>query len=406
MSETTRYFDARTIETVHEVFGSKEGRFNPRTLSNPGFAPEGMERLRRGICKDGLNHSLLVRLVDGKPKVVAGERRLRAILGLMEADEEAQKKIAAGDTTAERVMVMNQRTKKKEPALDVYGKQGVECKICDAKDEKDALRQAIVENTLHEGLTEFELLLQCEKMEKAGISRAEQAEIVDMSEAWISQSHSLLNAHHSILKYMESGKLTRTAALTFLNVDDDKVEATLKRAIDLTYKEAEMKEIQAQAELDRAMEEIQLGEGALRISKYTGDHESARKARKQVARASRAAQKAQGKVKSAQAKKKKTITVDTINKAAQDVDADVDLKRPQTMKNIRLIEGEIGDLLKEGDVAVLTNPANGQEYDRGDMEIVHLVLGWALNHNNLAHPLDAIVQVRGEKKAKPKKAKK
>ena len=117
-----------------------------------------------------------------------------AVLGLVEADEEAKRLIETGDTEAQRVLVKNQHNNKMEPALFVYGERGVECKVTDAVDEKESLRQAIQENTLHRWLlTDYELLLQCEKMERACIF-ADQFETMGVSEAWISQSHSLLEA--------------------------------------------------------------------------------------------------------------------------------------------------------------------------------------------------------------------
>lgn len=392
----TVFFDPREIEVVTGSLGRKEARFNPRTLSNPGFGDEEMSSLRKGIAKDGLNHSLLVRLDDdtSKPKLVAGERRLRAILQLVESDEIALKKIESGDTDAKRVLVKNQRNGKMEPALKVYGEIGIECKITDERDEREFLRQAIQENTLHEQLTDYELLLQCHKMEDSGFTRAEQAETMGVSEAWISQSHSLLDGPDCILRAMERGQLTRTAALTFLPVPKDKVETVLAHAIALTYRDAEVKEAQAQGELDKAMDDLQAGESALRLSQFTGNHESARKARRQVSRAGKSKVKAEKKLDSAKSKKKKKkITVDTIMKAAQDVDgAAENLNKPQSMKHARLVNGEIKDLLvlNEGEDSII-NPANSQRYARRDICIVQNVIEWFLNQNHCKHPLDAIL---------------
>jgi hypothetical protein len=391
MSNTrTKYFDPRDIEIVNS---DKGARFNPRTLTNPGFSDESISSLRRGIAKDGLNHSLLIRLDErtDKPKLVAGERRLRAILQLMEADEIAKKKIASGEE-CRRVLVKNQKNGRLEPALKVYGEDGVECKITDEKDEKEFLRQAIQENTLHEALTDYELLLQCKQMQDRGFSRSEQAETMDASEAWISQSHSLLEGHNCVLRAMEKGQLTRTAALTFLNVPDDKVELVLGRAIDLTYQEAEIKEAQAQGELDRSLDELQLGENALRLSQFTGNHESARKARKQVARAGKNKVKAEKKLVAAKSKKKKKITVDVITKAAHEVDgAAENLNKPQSMKHARLIKSEIKEMLSLTEDDFILRPDTEIEYSRRDIDIVFNVVEWFLNQNHCKHPLDAIL---------------
>lgn len=396
--ERCRFFDPRQIEIVTGCLGKKEARFNPRTLSNNGFSADNMDRLSNGIAKDGLNHSLLVRL-DAKtkrPKLVAGERRLRVILNLIEKDEAALKLIQAGEKDVKRVMVKNPKTGKMEPALKVYGEQGVECKITEEQDEREFLRQAIQENTLHEQLTDYELLLQCEKMEKAGFSRADQAETMDVSEAWISQSHSLLNGPDCILKAMEQEKLTRTAALTFLPVPADKVDAVLKRAIDITYHDAEVKETEAKAELGVALEELNRGESQLRLSQFTGNQESARKARRAVARAGRNKEKAEKKLESAKGKKKKKISVETITQAAKEVDGAGDnLHKPQSMKNIRLISTDLADLLKSTEDDEITNPANDQAYSRRDIAIVQGVIDFVLAKNELKHPLDAILAADG-----------
>lgn len=388
------YFDPRDIEIVTGVLGKKDTRFNPRTLSNPGFSNDNMDSLRRGIAKDGLNHALLIRIdpVTNKPKLVAGERRLRAICLLVERDQEAERKIKAGDKNAKRILVKNQKNGKMETAVSVYLDQGVECKITDETDEKEFLRQAIQENTLHESLTDYELLLQCRQMEDAGFTRSDQADTMDMSEAWISQSHGLLNGPACVLTAMERGQLTRTAALTFLAIPNEKVEEVLKRAIDITYREAEQKEAQAQGDLEKAMDEIQRNEGTLRLSQYTGDGAAERKARRQINRAGKARTAAEKKILTAKQKKKKKIPVEIINKAAQQVDgAAENLNKPQSMKHARLISTQIKSLLESTKEDVLVRPDSKQQYSKRDVCVVLNVIEWFLNQNHCKHPLDAIL---------------
>jgi len=392
--ERTRFIDPREIEIVTGSLGKKEARFNPRTLSNQGFSSESMLSLRTGIAKDGLNHSLLIRLDErtNKPKLVAGERRLRAISQLIDSDEAAVKQIAAGNKTISRVLVKNPKNGKMEPALKVYCEQGVECKITDEKDEREFLRQAIQENTLHEGLTDYELLLQCKKMEESKFSRAEQAATMDVSEAWISQSHSLINGPDCILQAMEREQLSRTAALTFLPVPPDKVANVLKRAIDITYQDAEMKETEAKEELSSALDEIQKSDAELRLSQFTGNQESARKARRSVARAGRSKDRAEKKLEDVQDKKKKKISVETITQAAKEVDGASDnLNRPQSMKQVRQLSIEIGEMLKSEE-DMLEN-SDGDKFERRDVLIVQGVMEWMLNKNKCNHPLDAILLV-------------
>jgi hypothetical protein len=400
----TMYFDPRKIRFSKKVLG-REGRFNPRTLNNPGFQPERMEDLQRGIKKDGLNSALLVQLSDDDdaPDLVAGERRLRAILDLLRQDAEALDKINAGEKDVSRVLVKNQRNRKMEPALDVYGERGVECKIIDGASEKERLRQAVQENTLHEPLTDYELLLQCDQMERVGMTRAEQAETTGFSEAWISQSHSLLAAPECVLQQMERGLLCRTAALSFLDVAEEKIEATLSRAMDITYKEASQKELQVIGELEQAQQEMQQGAAQARYAVFIGDHESIRKSNRQVARASKVADKAEKKLEQLKAKKKKRITSEVIKEAAKEVGADADIHKPQSMKHIRLIEGEIGTIISSSEDETILNPANNKELERKHIIALRCVLEWVLGRGEYQHPLDIIPGIYGEPVKKNKK---
>ncbi len=389
----TRFFDPRKIKIVTGVLGKKDSRFNPRTLNNQGFASDRMDSLRKGIAKDGLNHAILVRLdARGEPNLVAGERRIRSVLALISEDELAEKQIAAGDKNAKRVLVKNPKTGKKEPALKVYGEQGVECKITDETDEREFLRQAIQENTLHESLTDYELLLQCKKMEEAKFSRAEQAETMEVSEAWISQSHTLLSGPQCILQAMEDGKLSRTSAITFIPLvekGEDVVQRVLKRTLDLTYASADKKEIQAQEMLQTAITEVTAAEAKLRLSQFTGNQESAKKARRAVARAGRSKEKAEKNLDEvADKKKNKKISVETIVQAAKEVEgAAENLVRPQLTKNVRVIGSEIDELLKgDGDAIKF----NKKKYDRRDVAIVKGVVDWFLGLNSCEHPFEAI----------------
>ena len=74
---------------------------NPRTKQNQGFSEENMTRLRNGIQRDGLDHPLLIRSIDGRTQLVAGERRLRSVQRLIEDD------LMAAKNGKERVLCKN-----------------------------------------------------------------------------------------------------------------------------------------------------------------------------------------------------------------------------------------------------------------------------------------------------------
>lgn len=356
---------------------------NPRRTSNPGFSEDRMTRLRESIKEEGLNHALLVRKVnDGKYKyrLIAGERRLRSIQKLREEDQIAE---SAGE---ERVLCKDQRNGKMEPAQAVY--KSVECKVSDCADDREARRLAIEENVTSENLTEYELLLQVEEMEHEKFTRAEQAKTMRISEAWISQSHSLLKCHQKILDYMREGKLTRTAALTFLPIPMDKVEAVLDTAVNMTYKEGAHKIAEATKERQEALAEIEKSTDGLRISKFLGDCEKAKDCRRSISKAGRAAAKAEKVLRSAEKKKNKKITVETIATAAKQVDgAGEGLKRTVSMAKTRQFYEDVKQMFQRDD---LINPENGNEYDKKDVEMLVDFLGWQLGENAFRHPLEIL----------------
>lgn len=373
------YINPREINFTNVIYG-KKGRFNPRTLENDGFSQEEMQRLKKGLVKDGLNHALKVyKREDGKYDLIQGERRLRCLLSLIEADERALK------DKSERVLVYNQKTHKCEPAIDVYLTQGVECKFSSYDDEKERIRQAVQENTLHARLSDFELLLQCCNMEENGFSRGEQAEALGVSDAWISQSHSLINGPKCILQAMKDGYLNRTAALTFLDVEERQIAPLLSRVIKQTFAKANEKEALAKEELEKAEEQLRQAESKLKIANYFGNHQSAARATKHIARTSNAVEKAKRKIEDIQ-NNKKEISVSAINKEAEKIG--IDLNRPKTMKVVRQLEEEINEMLKNCDHKNIKKES--KVFSVRDVKVIHEVIRWQLGKNCAKHPLEVL----------------
>lgn len=374
------YVNPREIEFTNELFGKKK-RFNPRTIENKGFTSEEMTRLREGIQQDGLDHPIKIHRSNKSINLIQGERRLRCILNLIERDEEAIK------NDLPRVLVYNQRTKKRETAIDVYLKGGVECKESDESDEKERLRQSILENTLHKELTDYELLIQCEQMELAKFTRGEQAKVLGVSEAWISQSHGLLNGPECIIEAMRNGFLVRTAALTFLEVEDDLVEPLLKRVVNQTFAVAAEKEQLAKKELENAKEELQKSKNSKTLADYMGNKVSSTRASRQVSRNAKVVEKAENKLKTIQDNKDKShVTVASILKEADNMGVSK-LSRPRSIKITREHETEIGELLKDAGKSI---KKDGTTFSTRDVKLVHEVIKWQLSQNQATHPLDVI----------------
>lgn len=370
-----QWFDPQDIE-IHS---------NPRTLTNPGFKPEKMKELREGIRKDGLKQALEIRLVDGKPRLIAGERRLRNILNLVENDAECY----------------NRRTRKWEKASKVYKK--VPCVVTHCESDKDATRAAVLENLLHEHLTDYELLLACEQAEAGGMTRAEQADLFGKSEAWVSQSHSLLKGDPLVLEAMASGILGRTQALRFLNVAADKVKAVLERSIKYHEMEEKQKEKELLVERDRVYESLEAHDAELAAAMATGNKEAVAEARQAIAGDEAAATAVERRI-----KKHKTNTggkrtprpsINHIDQAAKDEDADNGPSRHMPMKTVKRIADQLTTLLDKGEA--LVNKGTEKEYSRREVRIIRDVLDCILSRNTLNNPLEALDTTEGDEFTAP-----
>jgi len=369
------WFDPKAIKIVQEGGTKTKGVLfkNPRTYTNPGFSPEKMAELRRAIAKDGLKQPLEVRLVNNRVELVAGERRLRSILELLRT----------------KTPCYNRNTKQMEPADKVYTE--VCCVVIDANDDKDAIRQAVLENLLHEHLTDYELLLQCKRMEEAGFTRSEQAETFGKSEAWISQSHSLLNTNKRVLDCMEKGTLGRTQALRFLQISADKIDEVLDGALKENVYQLEVREQTALNEQDKAFETIEEAEAEIVAAQMKGRTTEAGEAKRKLQQAEKDASAAAKKVANVRKQKgKRRVSVEDIDTAAKNAGADENLNHSQSMKVVRQVNHDLEVELGKG--SALINPDTDEEYDRREVCIIKRTLDWVLNKGGMKHPLEALAE--------------
>lgn len=348
---------------------------NPRTINNPGFTPERMTELRNGIIKDGLNHPLTVWYNDGAYRLLGGERRLRTILKLLEDNVDCRH-----PTTGEVVCA--------KKAYEV-----VLCKPLVCESEREAKRLARQDNMLHEQLTDFEVLLQVEEMEKDKFSRTEQAEDFAKSEAWISQSHSLLGlckAYPPIKDAMFSGELGRTQALQFLPVWDktpDKVGEVFEAARQTRFALLQDKHKEAVAEEDQALHELDLNESQLRIAERmggeAGETEPIRSARRKVRRSQGRANKASEKLSAVQANLENPhLTVEDITGAATKTrGTETVLNRPQTVKNVRQYAQEIQAIVDK-------SPDSVENIDNA--KLLLRTMEWFVGNYRVGHPLELL----------------
>lgn len=318
--ENKLFVPANKIEIIEECkFDTMklDGRFNPRGLDNKGFQSPEMEKLRRSIQTQGLDSPLLVREVNNHYYLLAGERRLRSIKWLCD----------------KQIVCYNPLNKKQELASEIYIKHGVEVKVKHCKDELEYLRISIGENVLHEPLTEFDLLVQLQRMELAGLSREQQAETMDKSVAWVSQSHSILNSHPKIVEYMRDGRLPRTAAITFINIPKDRIETVLTSAIEAIYNEAEQKIIEGVIERQQASDQYEEKNTIVSVAQFLNSKPDLRETKKEITETKTRIRRADHKISSA--KNQTTITDTSILNAARKVGASGNIRRSRPPKEIR-----------------------------------------------------------------------
>ena len=348
---------------------------NPRKRGNVGFSPEKMAHLRNDIKDNGHKLPLEVRLIDGVYTLIAGERRYRSICSLYESNE----------------LCFNRLTHKIEPAQEVYSKV---CCIQTSDDEKKSLVSALMENLLHVPLSDYEIIMQCQLLEEAGMSRQQQAQMLNLSEAWVSQTYSLLNpekCNPRVLEAMASGVLGRTQALQFLNYDLDKSNVILDGAID-RWKSEETEKFQTiMKERDLLLEQWDACDDALQKAMESGNEEAISNAKKALVEAESkidTSGKNLEKTKKNKKDKKPKPSMEQIQEAARDNDADGSAQRHMPMKTLRQYADKTAELLEQQ--GEIINPTTGLPCSRREIQIVLDVCNCILSRNNLRQPLDAL----------------
>ncbi len=345
---------------------------NPRTITNPGFGPEKMKELREDIRRKGLKQNLEVRKVEGEVLLIAGERRLRSITNLRETEAEC----------------FNPDTGKMAPASVVYGL--VPCVVTECANDKEAMRAAVMENLLHEHLTDYELLLQLDALEKSGHSRQEQAEMFNKSEAWVSQSHSLITGNKKVLEALADGTLGRTQALQFIGVEDEKVEAVLTRSIAYSRLDFEAKEKELIDTRNGIYERLDQKEEELSKAEEAGDVKRVGELRGEIASETAEVEAHERRIKKHRStgKRKPRPSINNIQQGMKDEEADGGVSRHMPMKTVRRIADQLTELLSSG--KKLENTDTKVEYSRREVRILRDALDCILSRNKLKNPLEAL----------------
>jgi hypothetical protein len=322
---------------------------------------------------------LEIRILEGKPTLIAGERRLRSILALIQEND----------------LCFNRITRKMEHASQLYSK--VCCIETDCESENAAAIAAVVENTLHVPLNDFEVLLNCQLLDDAGMSRQQQAESLGMSEAWISQTFSLLNpekCHPKVLESMADGVLGRTQALQLLNYPAEKVEDILKLAVDRWKKQETAKEqavIEEQAKLLKDWDDY---DGKLQLAIESGNAEAQAEAAAKLNEAEENLAAADKNIKKVKGKKgtKPKPSMEQIQQAAMELDAEGTAQRHMPMKTLRQYADKLTTMLEDKE-AELFNPNTDEPISRKEVRLIRDVCDCILARNKLKSPIEALFVV-------------
>lgn len=196
--------------------------YNPRSLES--FTLEEMEGLMKSIQEDGLLQPPVVHVVteDGKNngnvvkvELIAGERRLRSILKLIE----------------QNAMCHCNQSKKMLPAKELYGQ--LPCKVICNTDDEVALRIAFIENFKHKSLSVKEEIDIVERLAKRGKSQEEIKEALDANITWVSQTSNFRDElPPEAFSRLLDGKISRNVAVQILSFKKEDRHTAFSNALE------------------------------------------------------------------------------------------------------------------------------------------------------------------------------
>lgn len=243
--------------------------FNPRSLDS--FSGEAMMNLMNSIKAEGLQQPPIVRaFTDGKRsdpifklELVAGERRVRSILKLVENNE----------------LCYDDQTDQKIPASELF--QEISVKLLYNINDEKALRIAFLENNEHQSLSIKEEIDLVERLIKAGYGQEEISDMLGSNVTWVSQTNSFrTQLPEGAFEKLLTGKMTRHVAVRILAYKPEDREEAFNRSV---IKEAEQRE-QKTNEINQSILEAEDEEEILAMREdqavERGDNEAAKRQQK------------------------------------------------------------------------------------------------------------------------------
>lgn len=304
---------------------------------------EEMASNRESIRKLGLLKPLIVRPLKNDPdgylyQLVCGSRRLRNILRLR---QEAIGILREKRPFKKEELCYHPETAEWLPATEVYETVKVFVRDCD---DETAIAINIAENLEHSKLPEIDLMEFCQELvdikdenNNPRYTRSKIAELCNRSESWVSLTLDLNQLPERIKQMMFDDRVTRTAALAFLQTRKDKIDDVIEVAENIVRQEKLTEVRVAEEEINLAQIELEDAHNDVEIHNLMGN-ESLREmaqrrenaARKRVSSAS---EKRNSALKEAESPK---LTADVIHKSTLLVpDAKKGKPKAMPVKDIR-----------------------------------------------------------------------
>lgn len=283
---------------------------------------EEMATQRESIRRIGLLKSPIVRPIKNDPdgythQIVCGSRRHRNIMWLR---HQAEGVIREKRPFRQEELCYKPETSEWLPATEVYAT--LKCMVRDCDDET-AIAINLAENLEHAKVPELDLMEFCQYLvdlkDEHGnprFSREWVADRCNRSESWVSLTLELNQLPEKVKRLMNDDRVTRTAALQFLQTERDKIDEVIETGQEIVRQEKMNEAREAEAELKIANIDLSDAENDLEIHKMMQNDSLVSMAQKRIGtarkRVSAASEKRDVALKEADNPK---LTADVINKA-------------------------------------------------------------------------------------------
>jgi len=369
--------DLRPIDPKNIIFAekTKDALFwNARTH----FGAEEIGHLREAIRTEGLLKEILVRKIGAdKYQVIAGERRLRSILKLLEKDVECYD-LKTGNWVGSQKLY-----------------KVIIAKVLENCSDKVASKLSISENLNHQSLSEYELMEYCRELEEKlddkkepAYSRKDIAEIIGRKEAWISQTMSLYKLNDEAKKQLQDGTLPRTVALGLLKIKED--GANVSRVLRLASKLAKEDQMKTKERMQKEIDDLHglLEKCDLELSVTTemGSEHEVREVKKARTELNKKLESVQERKNNASASQPR-LSIDTIERATDQLGVRKGKNQGMSPKAIRTTLADIEEHLKK-DEPIFSH--DGLDIARRDLGLLAMAFKMALGQITERDPLKVL----------------